>query len=232
MKPTVFSLVGEVCFGVAGESPSWDVVKDGRWAFSQKDDSQISDDRTILTRRDLRRSPVLPAAPEAIHPCSQWTGPAPLPSFCRACAPAMMVSVASNSTHSSLSEAITYERITHNVRKSQDLIVLCPERSVPCIQTTHLLLWIRRGRGCTSKIMSPPPDCHFNVSDSLKHQIFVRAQGLPSARHHCRGSELLAPKEKINPALLVSRLVSSQFCRWWRLLNNIWLSLTKFKHPF
>lgn len=28
MKSAIFSLVGEACFGVAGESPAWDMVAD------------------------------------------------------------------------------------------------------------------------------------------------------------------------------------------------------------
>lgn len=29
VKSAIFGLVGEVCFGVAGESPAWDMVVDG-----------------------------------------------------------------------------------------------------------------------------------------------------------------------------------------------------------
>lgn len=129
------------------------------------------------------------------HRCSRWTGPTPLAFLHRACAAAMMVSVAPSSTHSSLSGAIVHERITHNVHKTQDLIVLCPEGSVQGVQTTHLSHWIRRGRGCTSKMVSPPPDCRFDPSGSLEHQIFSWAQGLPSARYHCRGTRCWHPRK-------------------------------------
>ena len=131
------------------------------------------------------------------HPCSWWTGATPLASFCRACAAAMMVSVATSSTHSSLFGAIIHERITHNLHKTHDLIVLCPEGSVQGVQTTHLSHCIGRGGGCACKMVSPPPGCHFNGSGSLEHQILSWAQGLPSARYHCRGSALLAPEKDI-----------------------------------